>query len=302
MRAFAILLFGSLSAAPAAAQGAADEALSVVRRMFDSMRAQDTAAMRAMLHSSVRLIATTTNPQGQPAYRSVPIDAWLGSIARAPGKLDERIYDPEVRVDDNLATVWTRYDFFVGDNFSHCGYDSFQLARLGGAWKIIQVADTQRRGDALCGRGNAAAGQSATPPADTAVVVGAVQRLFDAMAARDTTALRALFVPTGQLLALRAENSMPRSTELADFITSIGSAPSTLRERMVDPEVRISDNLATVWTWYDFHRGDQFSHCGVDAAQLVRTIEGWKIAQVSYTVRGAPCDRRKGDGSPSPSP
>lgn len=289
MRAFAIVLLASGFAAPAIAQSPANEAVAVVRRLFDSMRAQDTTAMRALFDSTARLIATGTNQQGQPVHQSVPVEGWLRAIANAPGKPDERIYDPEVRVDDHLATVWTRYDFFVGGNFSHCGYDAFQLAKLSGAWKIVQVADTQRRGDAACGRGGAPVAQTAPSAADTAAVTGTVQRLFDAMAARDTTAIRALFVPSGQLLALRAEDSSSRSTGVADFMTSVGRARATLRERMVDPETRISDNLATVWTWYEFHNGDQFSHCGIDAAQLVRTVDGWKLAQVSYTLRRQPC-------------
>lgn len=245
--------------------------------------------MRATLHSTARLYATSTNPQGEPVHRVVPIDGWLAAIARAPGKPDEKFYDPEVRVDDHLATVWFRYDFFIGENFSHCGYDSFQLGKLDGAWKIIQLADTQRRGEAQCGRGGAPPVRNAPPAADTAAVVGTVQRLFDAMATRDTATIRGLFLPSGHLFALRADRSLARASTLAEFMTSIGRADTTLRERMVNPEVRISDNLATVWAWYDFHLGDQFTHCGIDAAQLVRTAEGWKIAQISYTARSTPC-------------
>jgi predicted metal-dependent phosphoesterase TrpH len=41
--------------------------------------------------------------------------------------------------------VWTAYDFHVNSRFSHCGYDSFQLTRTAAGWKIIAIADTQRR-------------------------------------------------------------------------------------------------------------------------------------------------------------
>ncbi|MEI2720897.1 MAG: hypothetical protein V9E87_12310 [Gemmatimonadales bacterium] len=58
--------------------------------------------------------------------------------------LDERIYDPEIRIDGGLATVWTFYAFFVGERLSHCGVDAFQLARTSEGWKIIALADSRQ--------------------------------------------------------------------------------------------------------------------------------------------------------------
>jgi hypothetical protein len=37
------------------------------------------------------------------------------------------------------------YVFYVGDRFSHCGVDSFQLVRISAGWRIIQIADTRRK-------------------------------------------------------------------------------------------------------------------------------------------------------------
>ena len=42
--------------------------------------------------------------------------------------------------------------------------------------------------------------------------------------------------------------------------------------------------IATVWTPYDFWIDGKFSHCGIDAFDLVKTDEGWKIAGGSYTL------------------
>ncbi len=276
-------------AAPAAAQSPEQNVLATVQRLFDAMRQRDTTAMRATMDASARLVATGANQQGQPVARTMAIQNWLRGIAGAPASPDERLYEPEVRIDQNLATVWTRYDFFVGDTFSHCGYDSFQLIQIAGQWKIIQVADTQRRSPDQCGRGSTAPAAPQPSAADTAAVIAAVQRLFDGMRTRDTVALADAFIPEAALIAVQAEAVRPSPAR--GWISQIaGITGGELRERMLNPEVRISDNLATVWTWYDFHRGDQFSHCGIDAAQLVRTTGGWKIAQITYTVRRSPCE------------
>jgi hypothetical protein len=119
------------------------DVLAVVQRLFDAMRSRDTSAMRAVLDSGARLVTTAVR-NGQPVMRGGTIDGFIASVGRAQQALDERTYSPEVRVDDNLATVWTGYTFFFGGRFSHCGVDSFQLARTASGWRIIAIADTQR--------------------------------------------------------------------------------------------------------------------------------------------------------------
>jgi hypothetical protein len=288
--------FLSVIAAPVLAQKPEDAALAVVRKSFDAMRAKDTIAFRAGLAPDARLVTTTTNPQGQPAYRATPnMNGFLSSIARSTARLDERIFEPEVRVDQNLATVWTRFEFWGNDQFSHCGYDAFQLIRTNGEWKIAQIADTNRRNPEQCGRGTAPIAEVKPSAADTAAVVAALQRVFDAMRAKDSLALKQAFVPEGQLIGIRNETAEWHPLRADAWATQIAASqrPGALDEKMIKPEVRISDNLATVWTWYDFHIGEQFSHCGIDAAQLVKTTAGWKVLQITYTVRQSPCERPK---------
>ena len=128
-----------------AAQQPDPEIRRTVDRLFDAMRAKDTTMLRSVFDSSARLVTTFTNRDGQPETRTTPIDRFVQIIGAAPGKLDERIYDVEVRQADNLATVWARYTFIGNDQLSHCGYDAFQLARSTQGWKIVALADTQRR-------------------------------------------------------------------------------------------------------------------------------------------------------------
>jgi len=100
--------------------------------------------MRALFDSTARL-ATTGVRQGQPSLRVVSIALWLERVGGATERLDERIWDPVVHVDDNLATVWVKYEFRLGNQFSHCGVDAFELFRSPSGWRIFQVTDTERR-------------------------------------------------------------------------------------------------------------------------------------------------------------
>lgn len=141
---FLLCLLAAVVVAPAGLHAQSEEqaVLQVVKRLFDGMRTRDTTLMRAQLDPTARMIAIT------PEQKIATIDPsrWIGGVGKATGDAyDERIFDPEVRVDDNIATVWTYYEFWLGPKLSHCGIDAFFLAKTSAGWKVNQVADTRRK-------------------------------------------------------------------------------------------------------------------------------------------------------------
>jgi hypothetical protein len=142
----ALIMFLSPRAAraptiPVRADAAADVA-AVVQALFDGMRAHDADAMAALLHADARIVSTSVE-NGVPAVQVVGTEGWLNGIRRSTRMLDERTFDPEVRVDGGLASVWTRYEFWVDGTFAHCGVDAFHLARTADGWKIVDIADSE---------------------------------------------------------------------------------------------------------------------------------------------------------------
>src|SRR5262245_43403664 len=144
-----LLLLAVLLAPVAAAQTAPatpdPEIMATVTKLFDAMRAKDTVALRAVFDSGARLVSAFTRQDGALGVRSTGIGDFVRAIGSATASLDERIRDPEVRQDAGLATVWTSYAFYADGQFSHCGVDSFQLAKTAAGWRIVAIADTQRR-------------------------------------------------------------------------------------------------------------------------------------------------------------
>lgn len=133
---------GSLEAQDRSA--AEQEVLSVVQRLFDGMRAGDSAAVRATFAPDARLVSTGVR-DGEPSMQSVPIDRFIEAVGQPHDEVwDEKIWDVEIRIDDNLATVWNQYAFFLGERFSHCGVDAFQLFKGSEGWLIFHLADTRR--------------------------------------------------------------------------------------------------------------------------------------------------------------
>lgn len=140
---FAVL--AALAPAATAQQSSDAAVLEPVTRLFDGMRKGDSSMVRSVFDSTARLVTVGTR-DGQPVVRVETVDGFVQAIGTPHDEVwDERLHDTEVRVDGNLAAVWTGYRFYLGDKFSHCGVDAFQLVRRADGWKISQIADTRRK-------------------------------------------------------------------------------------------------------------------------------------------------------------
>lgn len=131
---------------------------------------------------------------------------------------------------------------------------------------------------------------------DRAEVLAVTQRLFDAMQARDTAAMRRLFHESATLVGMRPVAGGGVRLQLltaGDFIGFVGrDARPRWTERLWSPEVRIEGTLAAIWAPYDFHFGNTFSHCGVDAIHLLKTPDGWRIMSIADTYQTTGCPAR----------
>ena len=130
-----------------------------------------------------------------------------------------------------------------------------------------------------------------------------VVRLFDGMRTRDSAAVRAAFVPDARLqTALVRQDGRPelRTDSVGAFVRAVGGAPAdvVLDERVDSVHVRIDGPLAVVTVDYSFYAGSRFSHCGIDAFQLFRGPEGWKIFQLTDTRRRTGCRAEIGSSPP----
>jgi hypothetical protein len=136
-----------VSAAQAGAQQADEReaVMAPIRQLFDGMRQHDSVAVQSAFAPEGRLLSVDAR-SGSVVLRVIRPEQFAGAVGRAQGAAwDEPIYDPEIRIDGDLAMVWARYDFLLGTTWSHCGVDAFMLAKLADGWKITQIADTRQQ-------------------------------------------------------------------------------------------------------------------------------------------------------------
>lgn len=69
------------------------------------------------------------------------------SIASIPSnmKFQEKILSYNIQIDGTMAHVWTPYEFYLNDKFSHSGVNAFTLFKEKDSWKIIYLIDTRRK-------------------------------------------------------------------------------------------------------------------------------------------------------------
>lgn len=120
------------------------EVIAVIQKMFDAMRAGDSTALRQTFHTTMRLQTTLFDKQGQPKIVTGDAERFLTAVGTPHDKVwDEKIWSYDVHIEDNLATAWTEYTFYAGEQLSHCGVNAFHLFKSPSGWKITQITDTR---------------------------------------------------------------------------------------------------------------------------------------------------------------
>jgi len=132
------------------------------------------------------------------------------------------------------------------------------------------------------------AGSTASAQSDEAAVMATVNRLFEGMRTADSAMVRATFDPQARLqrAGINQQSGLPElsSTPVDRFVGFIGGLePGQAEEPIWDTVVQVHDRLATVWAKYELLFNGKFHHCGVDAFELWKSEDGWKIFQLTDT-------------------
>lgn len=113
---------------------------------FEGFHKSDTLIMRKVLLGDVPMQTIANTPEGVKTNIS-DVNSFLVAIhnRKKDQKWSEKLLDIKVRADDMIAEVWTPYEFYLNDEFSHCGVNVFQLFNTVDGWKIISIADSRKK-------------------------------------------------------------------------------------------------------------------------------------------------------------
>ncbi len=246
--------------------------VSVVKQLFAGMRAGDSSMVSAIFHPTLRFQSAGMDQEGNPRLTESDPQSFLRAVgSAAPNVLNEQIWNYDVQIDANLATVWTEYTFFRGDQLSHCGYNAFQLFRTADGWKITQIIDSRRR------EGCTATSQD---------LQGALHTLIDgwhkAAASADADAFFGKMTEDAVYIGTDATERWLRD-ELREWAKAAFERESAWTFKATQRHISIADDQRTAW--WDELLDTWMGPCRATGV-LENTEAGWRIKhyQLSVTV------------------
>ena len=120
-------------------------------------------------------------------------------------------------------------------------------------------------------------------------------RLFTGMHHCDSAMVHIAFAKEVTMATVMKDKSgnlvVRRESSIAGFLKAVGTPhPEPWSEPIWDTRIEVDGTFAQVWTPYAFYVGKKFSHCGVDAFQLVNDGNGWKIIHLADTRHTSGCN------------
>ena len=136
---FAALLLG----ATAAAASPRDDVLAAVASVLQAVNTQDAALLETVMLPQAIIVAQRYDATDGKLVTRVLTVAEMAERFRTQGRrVDERIQNPTVLIQRDLAHVWSRYTIDSDGKRLHCGVDSFGLARVDGALRLTSLTWT----------------------------------------------------------------------------------------------------------------------------------------------------------------
>jgi len=266
-----IIAYTSTLSAQAPTYISAEQAvIKTIQTLFDGMRAGDSTMLRSVLHPSAHMQSSFTNKDGLAVLREGSVDKWVQSVGTPHDKIyDEKIWSYKVRVDDNLASAWTDYSFFLGEQFSHCGVNAFHLVNTVDGWKISHITDTRRRENCL----------KETPNAQKDI-----NQLLDAWHAAAATADEDIFFGSmtadGIYIGTDATERWLRD-ELKEWSKEYFEGDSAWDFTPLNREVYLDADGEIAW--FEESLDTWMGECRASGV-LTQTKEGWKIKHYHLSV------------------
>ncbi|WP_029276915.1 nuclear transport factor 2 family protein [Pedobacter borealis] len=116
-----------------------------INNLFIGMKTGDSTLTRTAF-APAAIMQTITNKESKTGIRTESVNDFIKFIGTPhQEKYDERIVFTKILIDGPLASVWTDYKFYLGEKFSHCGVNSFQLVKGDKGWQIVYIIDTRRK-------------------------------------------------------------------------------------------------------------------------------------------------------------
>ena len=114
-----------------------------INALFAALAARDPQAVLAQLRPDAGA-TVAEEKDGTRTIRHMTAREFAAMVKPGPERYAERITDPAIEIDGDIAMVWAPYVFTIDGKPLHCGYDHFDMVREGGRWTIQNITWSSR--------------------------------------------------------------------------------------------------------------------------------------------------------------
>ncbi len=290
----ALVIFSSL----ALAQDERDAAIAVVNQLFAGMKAKSAEQIKSVFAPDVHFLAIDKPRDGKGISKSriTTGEAFAKTISESKSaEYIEKMISPDVRISGDLAVVSGRYTFYVGDKFSHCGTDTFNLLRTEVGWKIVQGAFTL---EFQCDRDLRAVEvpKIAADPKDVSTLDGIVKAFYATITApkgvpRQWSRDRTLYMPDVRFVGMNERDGKISAGIMShqQYVNATNESfvKDGFDEREINRVVRRFGNIAQVFSTYEYTNDAKTEKGrGINSIELYWDGTRWWISSASWDEEG----------------
>ena len=276
------------------AQDDKQSAIAVIDRLWEGMRLKNAEMIKSVFTAEGQLVAIDKprDGKGLSKTRIFTAEAFAKNIseAKAPEFL-EKMPAPDVKIFGDLAIVTGRYTFYVGDKFSHCGTNTFNLVRTESGWKVVNGASTlefQCENDLKA----VVIPKIEADPKDVSTIDGIIKAFYETISGgkgveRQWSRDKTLYLPDVRFVAMSETDGKIRPSVMnhSNYVNS--SNDFFVNEGFTEKEIgritRKFGNIAHVFSSYEFWtEGKTEKTRGVNSIELFWDGTRWWISAVSW--------------------
>ena len=263
-------------------------------KLFAAMKAKNFEGIRAVFTPAGQLVAIDKPRDGKgiSKTRVFTAESFAKAISEAKGgEFIEKMSDKDVRIDGDLAMVSGRYTFYVGDKFSHCGLNTFNLVRTETGWLITNAASTL---EFQCERDLKAVEIPTieADPRDVSTIDGIIKAFYETISggkgvARQWSRDKTLYTPDIRFVGMSEETGKIRASIMnhTNYVNGTNEffVAEGFQEREINRVVKKFGNIAHVFSVYEFSTADgKEKGRGVNSIELFWDGTRWWISAASW--------------------
>lgn len=269
-------------------------AIAAIDRLWEGMRLKNAEMIKSVFTAEGQLVAIDKprDGKGLSKTRVFTAESFAKNIseAKAPEFL-EKMPSPDVKIYGDLAVVTGRYTFYVGDKFSHCGTNTFNLLRTETGWKIVNAASTL---EFQCERDLKAVviPKIEADPKDVSTIDGIIKAFYETISGgvavpRQWSRDKTLYLPDVRFVSMSERDGKIRASVMNHTNYVNGSNEFFVNEGFTERElsrtVRKFGNIAHVFSTYEYSTANgKDKGRGVNSIELFWDGTRWWISAASW--------------------